>query len=225
MSSHSVLGDLLLRWEELAATGQEPSVEEMCRDHPELVPALRQRIEVMKRWIAARDVNEIPADRREEEAPPFPAVPGYEVLEEVGRGGMGVVYKARQVKLNRLVALKMMRSGALAGAAERQRFLAEAEAVARLAHAGVVEIHDFGTYAGLPFLALEFCGGGSLAGRLVGGPLPVRESAQLVEKLCRSMQAVHEAGIVHRDLKPANVLFTERGGGQNCRFWYRQRSR
>jgi serine/threonine protein kinase len=137
-----------------------------------------------------------------------PAPPGYEILGELGRGGMGVVYKARQVNLNRLVALKMILAGGHAGAEERQRFLAEAESIAAIKHPGIVQIHDFGTHEGLPFFALEFCDGGALAARLNGTPLPPREAARVVEQLARAMAAAHEQGIIHRDLKPANVLLT-----------------
>jgi WD40 repeat protein/tRNA A-37 threonylcarbamoyl transferase component Bud32 len=138
-------------------------------------------------------------------------IPGYEVLGELGRGGMGVVYKARQAKLNRVVALKMILSGAHAGSAERQRFLTEAEAVARLQHPNIVQIHEIGEADGYPFFSLEFCPGGSLAARLNGTPLPPAEAAPLVEALARAVQAAHQAGVVHRDLKPANVLLLSDG--------------
>jgi WD40 repeat protein/tRNA A-37 threonylcarbamoyl transferase component Bud32 len=138
-------------------------------------------------------------------------IPGYEVLGELGRGGMGVVYKARQAKLNRLVALKMILSGAHAGSAERQRFLTEAEAVARLQHPNIVQIHEIGEADGYPFFSLEFCPGGSLAAKLNGTPLPPAQAAPLVEALARAMQVGHDAGIIHRDLKPANVLLLSDG--------------
>jgi serine/threonine protein kinase len=142
----------------------------------------------------------------------LPQVPGYEVLEELGRGSMGVVYKARHRHLNRLVALKMILAGGHAGAEERVRFLAEAEAIAAVKHTGIVQVYDFGTHDGLPFFSLELCEGGSLAARLAGNPLPPREAAQLVEQVARAVQAAHDKGIVHRDLKPGNVLLARSTG-------------
>src|SRR6516225_3129265 len=135
-----------------------------------------------------------------------PNVPGYEIVGELGRGGMGVVYKARQRGLNRWVALKMVLAGAHAGQAQLARFHTEAEAVARLQHPNIVQIYDIGEHDGLPYIALEFCGGGSLEKRLSGTPLPAQEAAALVEALARAMAAAHQKGVIHRDLKPANVL-------------------
>jgi serine/threonine-protein kinase len=137
-------------------------------------------------------------------------VPGYELLGELGRGGMGVVYKARDVRLDRVVALKMILSGAHAGAADLQRFDAEARAVARLRHASIIQIYEIGEVDGRPYLSLEFAEGGSLAGRLQA-PLPPRQAAELAEALARGVQAAHERGIVHRDLKPGNVLLAADG--------------
>jgi tRNA A-37 threonylcarbamoyl transferase component Bud32 len=141
----------------------------------------------------------------------LPQVPGYDLLALLGRGGMGVVYKARHQKLQRLVALKMIRGGATAGPEELQRFRTEAEAIARLQHPHIVQIFEVGDYDSLPFLALEYCSGGSLDRELAGTPLPPQEAATLVAQLARSMHAAHAKGIVHRDLKPANVLLTEDG--------------
>jgi serine/threonine-protein kinase len=138
-------------------------------------------------------------------------VPGYEILEELGRGGMGVVYKARQTRLARIVALKMILSGEHAGGADLRRFRAEAHAVARLSHPNIVQIHDVGEADCCPFLSLEFVGGGSLDRKLRSGPLPAEEAAALTETLARAMQHAHQKGVIHRDLKPANVLLTEDG--------------
>jgi predicted Zn-dependent protease len=133
-------------------------------------------------------------------------VPGHELLGELGRGGMGVVYRARQVRLNRLVALKMILAGGHAGEQERARFQIEAEAVARLQHPNIVQIYEVGEADGRPFLSLEFVDGISLDRRLAAMPLPPRRAAELVETLADAMHYAHERGVVHRDLKPANIL-------------------
>jgi WD40 repeat protein len=138
-------------------------------------------------------------------------VPGYEIERELGRGGMGVVYVARQAGLDRLVALKMILAGGHARAAELARFKTEAEAIARLQHPNIVAVYEVGECGGKPFLALEFCGGGSLDRKLAGSPLPPEQAARLVEALARAMQAAHLANVIHRDLKPANVLLGEDG--------------
>lgn len=142
---------------------------------------------------------------------PGPAIPGYTVLGELGRGGMGVVFLARQDVLNRLVALKMILAGDLAGPNATARFLAEAEAVARLQHPQVVQIYRIGDHGGRPYLEMEYVAGGNLASQLDGTPWPAHEAAELVESLARAVQYAHRSGIVHRDLKPANILLTVEG--------------
>jgi eukaryotic-like serine/threonine-protein kinase len=137
--------------------------------------------------------------------------PGYTLLAELGRGGMGVVYKARQIGLNRTVALKMILAGSHAGSAELARFRTEAEAIARLQHPNIIHVYEIGEHAGLPYFSLEYCDGGSLDKKLKGTPLPPREAARLVQALALGIQAAHEKGILHRDLKPANVLLTKDG--------------
>jgi WD40 repeat protein/tRNA A-37 threonylcarbamoyl transferase component Bud32 len=139
------------------------------------------------------------------------APPGYEVLGKLGHGGMGVVYKARQLKADRLVALKMILAGGHADTDQLARFRTEAEAIARLQHPHVVQVFEVGEHNGLPFFSLEFCPGGSLDKKLAGTPLPPKEAATLVEKLARGVQAAHEAQVLHRDLKPANVLLATDG--------------
>jgi photosystem II stability/assembly factor-like uncharacterized protein len=141
----------------------------------------------------------------------LPSVTGYEVLDELGRGGMGVVYRARQRSLNRIVALKMLRSGAHAEPEELLRFRVEAEAIAQLQHSNIVHIYDVGVEESGLFLALEFIGGGTLAQKLAGQPLLPRAAAELVETLARAVHAAHQRGIIHRDLKPANVLLSADG--------------
>jgi len=139
------------------------------------------------------------------------AIPGFEILGELGRGGMGVVYQARQIDLKRVVALKMILAGEHAGAVSIARFRTEAEAIARLQHPNIVQIHEVGEHEGRPYFSLEFCGGGSLEKRIAGTPLLPFEAATLVQTLARAIHVAHQKGVIHRDLKPANVLLTEDG--------------
>jgi serine/threonine protein kinase/lipoprotein NlpI len=148
----------------------------------------------------------------------WPTVAGYEILGELGRGGMGVVYRACDRRLGRPLALKMIQSGILAAPTHLRRFETEARAVARLDHINIIKIYEIGEAdkdangtAGLPYCALELLEGGSLAERLAGTPQPGRSSAELLLTLARAIEAAHRAGIVHRDLKPSNVLFTQDG--------------
>jgi tetratricopeptide (TPR) repeat protein/tRNA A-37 threonylcarbamoyl transferase component Bud32 len=140
-----------------------------------------------------------------------PAIAGYEVLSELGRGGMGVVYKARQAGLKRLVALKMILHGEHAEPEERARFRTEAEAVARLQHPNIVQIYEVGEQVGTPYFSLELVDGGSLAQKLAGAPQPPPEAAGLIRTLARAIHHAHAHGVVHRDLKPANVLLSPDG--------------
>ncbi len=144
-------------------------------------------------------------------APLPPAPAGYELIGEIGRGSMGVVYQARQIGLNRLVALKVILAGGHASTSQRSRFLHEAEAVAAINHAGIVGVYEFGTWEGQPYMALEYCDGGTLAEKLRGTPLPPREATILIERVARAVAIAHEKGIVHRDIKPANVLIAADG--------------
>ena len=140
-----------------------------------------------------------------------PQFPGYEVREVLGRGGMGVVYRAWDRRLNRPVALKMLLAGAYARPEELERFRREAEAEAGLRHPNIVQVYDVGDLDGRPYFTMEFVEGGSLAQRLAGTPLPAGEAAALLATLAEAVQAAHDGGIVHRDLKPANVLLTADG--------------
>lgn len=148
----------------------------------------------------------------------LPDVPGYEILCRLGKGGMGVVYKARHHKLNRVVALKMMRAGEQADADKLARFQVEAEAVAHLRHPNIVAIYEIGSANGVPYLALEYLPGGSVEQLFRRGPLPPRQSAQLLAPLAQAVHTAHLAGIVHRDLKPSNVLLAEDGAAKIADF-------
>jgi serine/threonine protein kinase len=143
----------------------------------------------------------------------LPHVPGYELVAELGRGGMGVVYLARDPKLKRHVALKMILANAPLTANQRARFQAEAEAVARLQHPHIVQIFAVGEHEGQPYVALEYLPGGSLDRQIQGTPQPPREAARLVELLARAVHAAHQIHIIHRDLKPGNVLLAPANPG------------
>jgi tRNA A-37 threonylcarbamoyl transferase component Bud32 len=224
------VAEFLLRWRELRAQGQDVSAEQLCGDRREFLEPLQRGLRALEAMEAFLDLDDREAVQqagapgedaatlspRPERGPSAaatagPVVPGYQILAELGRGGMGVVYRARQAKLNRLVALKMILAGAHAGDDDRRRFLTEAEAVARLQHPNIVQIHELGEADGHPFLALELCPGGSLADKLAGTPLPPQEAARVAEQLARAVHHAHGKGIVHRDLKPANVLLAEDG--------------
>jgi serine/threonine-protein kinase len=140
-----------------------------------------------------------------------PVVGGYDLLTPLGRGGAALVFKARQRKTGRVVALKMVRGGAHAGPRDLARFRAEAQAVARLDHPHIVPLYDVGEQDGWAYFALEVAQGGSLARQLAGRPQAPAQAARLVQSLARAMHYAHERGIVHRDLKPANVLLTGDG--------------
>jgi tetratricopeptide (TPR) repeat protein/tRNA A-37 threonylcarbamoyl transferase component Bud32 len=185
-----VQNEILLRQH----AGENPHLEEYSERFPQFAAALREQME------AYQTVSQSPVR---------PEIPDYEILQELGRGGMGVVYQARHVPLKRLVALKMIRVGELAGPDELARFRTEAEAAARLQHPNIVQIHEIGEHKGLPFLALEFVSGTNLARYLHTAPLLPQEAAILVETLGRAMAYAHERGVLHRDLKPANILLND----------------
>jgi eukaryotic-like serine/threonine-protein kinase len=208
------IGQLL---EELLDSGHSP--EEVCRDCPELLPQVRERWRRKLACDAQLDAM-FPAPESSSPlggppaTPPtadLPKIPRYEVHEVLGRGGMGVVYRARHVRLNRPVAVKMLLAGAHASPASRKRLLREAEAVAGLRHPNIVQVHDMGDHDGQPYFTMEFVEGGNLARKLAGIPQPARSAADLLATLAHAVQSAHQSGIVHRDLKPANVLLTVDG--------------
>jgi serine/threonine protein kinase len=171
-------------------------------------PSAAALAEDLRRFLAGDPISTIPLGERawlERWARRL----GYELLDELGRGGMGVVYKARHLVLKRIVALKVILAGVQAGEQERARFRVEAEAVARLRHPNIVQIYDFGERNGIPYFSLEFVESGTLAARIAGQPLPANPTARLLETLARAMQHAHQQGLIHRDLKPANVLLQD----------------
>jgi WD40 repeat protein/tRNA A-37 threonylcarbamoyl transferase component Bud32 len=235
--SEERLNSLLLVWQEQHLQGRDVPAADLCRDCPELaeelskrIGALRQMNRLMQTGPEAAVLDAIPGEEQTtvggDAAPAIPnrpdeswsassalprSVPGYEILGELGRGGMGVVYKARQVKANRLVALKMILSGGHASEDDLARFRTEAEAVARLQHPGIVQIYEVNEHESLPYFSMEYVEGGSLEKDLAGTPMPPKAAARLVEQLAQAIQTAHEHQVIHRDLKPANVLLSADG--------------
>jgi serine/threonine-protein kinase len=206
-----------------ARAGRPADVDAAARAHPDLAAELRELWAVAQFAHLARRVAPQPpalpltatfagdATTTADHHPPR-AFGDFELLEELGRGGMGVVYKARQRSLDRVVALKMVREAHLATDADRARFRTEAEAAARLEHPNIVAVHEVGTAGGQAYLCMEYVGGPTLAERVrAGGPLPPREAARLVAVTARAVQYAHAQGILHRDLKPSNILLASGG--------------
>jgi len=216
-----VFAEYLLR-EQL---GQSPTLDEYAGRFPQYADQLKLQVELHQameeeggcEWPptwAENPANQA-ANRRadaeagsEDEPDEYPNIPGYEVLGVLGWGGMGMVYRAWQQSLNRMVALKLVHAGAHASPQVLARFRVEAEAVARLQHPNIVQIHEVGQHAGCPFLVLELVEGRSLAQWIAATPQPAQRAAEVVETLARAIHSAHRQGVVHRDLTPANILLT-----------------
>jgi serine/threonine-protein kinase len=193
-------------------SGDRPSLDDYLRRFP-------AHAEAVRRWLLAASAGEDPKTTAPEvgtigpDAAPLsvPALPGFELYEKLGEGGMGVVYRARDLRLDQPRAIKVIRAGPFAGRDAHDRFEREAKAVARLDHPGVVRIYALGEHAELLYICMEFLEGGSLKARLARGPLEVRAAAGLVRQLALAVEHAHANRVLHRDLKPANVLLAADG--------------
>jgi serine/threonine protein kinase/predicted Zn-dependent protease len=194
---------------------QNTTPEEVCSSYPELLPAVRERWQQICRVRANLDALFPSPDEPNPEKTDLPHVPGYEIEGLLGRGGVGVVYRARHLGLKRRVALKMLLAGPFAQPEEKERFQREAEAVAGLRHPNIVQVYNSGEFEGRPFFTMEYVEGGTLAQKLAKSPLSARDAAKLVATLADAVSAAHASGIIHRDLKPANVLLQEVASSQH----------
>jgi predicted Ser/Thr protein kinase len=191
--------------------------EEICRDCPELLPQVRAEWQRVREIQTELEVLFPDSAGPNDGIPPassvsqFPKISDHEVLEVLGHGGAGVVYKAWHLRLDRPVAVKMLLAGPFARPQELERFVREARAAAGLNHPNIVQIYEVGNAEGRPYFTMEFVEGGSLAQKLAGAPQPVRQAAALTATLAETVQVAHQHGIIHRDLKPANVLLTGEG--------------
>jgi WD40 repeat protein/Flp pilus assembly protein TadD len=227
MESDDRLDDILDAWQEAFDRGNDILPAELCRDCPDLIPEVERRVALLRQLAGLHRQTDAAATASvgdpdvgstatggapgPTDVPPVDGPPGFEILSELGRGAMGVVYEARQLGLNRLVALKMVLAGPRASAAELLRFRNEGESVARLNHPNVVQVYEVGAHGGRPYLVMEHCAGGTLQEKLADSPLAPRDAAALVATLARAVHAAHAAGIVHRDLKPGNILLAADG--------------
>ncbi len=221
MTQETRLQELLSLWEQRLQQGENPTAADLCRECPDLAVELERWMRAVRTGDRVADAAQAPTAPQPSETTPgeaspaprqAPDVPGYEVLGELGRGGMGIVYKARHLKLDRLVALKFLNPHAFQRPDAVARFEREARAASALAHPNIVTVYDAGVAGEHPFLALEYVEGVSLA-RLVEqvGPLPVDMACELVRQAAEGLQHASERGMAHRDIKPENLMRT-RGG-------------
>jgi tRNA A-37 threonylcarbamoyl transferase component Bud32 len=207
------LAGLIARLSDDVRAGRTPVIDQLARENPDLADELRELWAIAQVAEVARPSRQTLAFHSIETVPSPAMLPrtfgDFELLEELGRGGMGVVYRAYQKSLDRTVAIKMVREAHLATEADRARFKAEAEAAARLKHPNIVTVHEVGNADGQAYFCMEYVDGPSLSQWLGKyGPPPPRDAAKLVAAVARAVHHAHTEGILHRDLKPANVLLT-----------------
>jgi serine/threonine-protein kinase len=209
----SRLAALLDELAEAARAGKQPRLEEVAAKHPDLAEELRGLWgTVMVAGAMASATSDFAEDAPGPAHVPTPAdLPDYELQEELGRGGMGIVYRAWQPSLQRNVAVKLILRGTLASTDEQARFQAEAEAAGRLQHPHIVPIYEVASHGGQCYFSMQLVEGTTLAERLADGPLPEREAARLMATVARAIHYAHTQGVIHRDLKPANILLDAAG--------------
>ena len=222
--------DLVVRWEELHDAGCEVAPEDLCRDFPELLDEVSRQIHALQGMVQTlAETSPAPAERpsasdacmaasadgvhhsSDARLLRWPTIPGYEILAELNHGGMGVIYKARQVRLDRVVAIKMILSNGNVLPEQAARFLREARVMALLQHPNIVQIHEVGEHDGHAYLVMEYVPGGTLSEFVDNKPVAPVNAAEMTATLARAMAYAHHTGVVHRDLKPSNILLTADG--------------
>ena len=218
VSHDELLVSLLDRVLESSRGGSAEVLQSIIKEHPELAIELRELWATMQIAEDFASISELfGGDSASDVSPPVvvanpPEDCGdYELLGELGRGGMGVVYRARQKSLDRIVALKMILRGDHASTADIARFRAEAESAAQLHHPNIVNVYEVGEFEGRPFFSMKLIEGTTLAKRLADGPLPSRTAAGMLAPICRAIADAHRCGVLHRDLKPSNILIDAEG--------------
>ncbi|MFN9540696.1 MAG: serine/threonine-protein kinase [Planctomycetota bacterium] len=215
------LAELLTDLTDRMGRGEELLLEEVCQKHPEFAVDIRDlwgtiavtqavaHDSLTRPRTAARDLSLFELPYR---------LGDFELLEEIGRGGMGIVYRARRLSNGEPLALKMMLKGELASRVERQRFEAEASAAAGLTHPNIIPIFDVGEFGGRPYFTMKLIEGRTLAQWLNAGPISPEKAARLLLQIASAVQQAHEQGILHRDLKPSNILIDEQEHAYVCDF-------
>ena len=213
------LAEVLSQMADEVAIGRSVEFDFICQTYPDLASDLRRLWgAVLVTDVAAIASDQVPVVDTDDSIMrhwrrlDLPTTIGdYELLEEIGRGGMGVVFRARQISLDREVAVKMILRGRLASDIDHSRFLSEASSTARLQHPNIVPVYEVGDIEGRPFFSMKFIDGETLSDKLAGGPLPEREVAKLMVSISRAVGYAHRQGVLHRDLKPSNILIDSAG--------------
>ncbi len=208
-----LLADVLSRVTDAVCRGEAVDLEQVCDRHPDLSDDLRRLWGTILITDTAGQIDvQSDATSHTDPAHQIPTSFGdYELLEEIGRGGMGIVFRASQQSLDREVAIKMIQRGRLDSEPDLKRFLAEASATARLEHPNIVPVYDVGNADGRPYFTMKLIDGQTLADKVSQGPLNQHEAARIVSVIARAIQFAHSAGVLHRDLKPSNILITRDG--------------
>lgn len=213
MSLHPEVIQLLSRWERLRKDGTILTPEELCENHPEHLSEVARHLNAVStsQRVPKSKVTSSSAYHQVLRTGNIPVLEGYELLEELGKGGMGIVYKAKQEWPQRIVALKMLRNQSLTNEEDLERFEREINALCQLDHPNIVRLFDAGHFQNYPYFTMEYVDGSNLAEMYRGKGCSIKEAVKIMRTLAEAIQDAHDQGILHRDLKPANVLLKKNG--------------